>query len=87
MVVIGLDVHKDSIAAAVIDNAGRQLAGATFDNTDLGHAALQNWTLAYGSQLRIGMEPSGGIARQLAYHLEVAGHVVVQVQPRLSEAV
>jgi transposase len=30
------------------------------------------------------MEPSGDIARQLAYYLEATGHVVVEVQPRLS---
>lgn len=84
MVVIGLDVHKDSIAAVAIDDAGRQLAIGLFENTDLGHAALNTWTLRLGPNLRIGMEPSGGIARQLAYHLAAAGHDVVEVQPRLS---
>ncbi len=44
-----------------------------------GHAALQNWTVSHGVELRIGMEPSGGIARRLAYYLAAAGHVVVEV--------
>jgi transposase len=84
MLVIGLDVHKDSLAAVAVDHAGRQVGCGTFDNTDDGHRLLLAWANTHGVRLRIGMEPSGGVARQLAHSLETAGHVVAEVQPRLS---
>jgi transposase len=84
MLVIGLDVHKDSVAAVVVDHAGRRVDGGTFDNTDDGHASLLAWANTHGTRLRVGMEPSGGVARRLAHRLDTAGHAVAEVQPRLS---
>ena len=84
MLVIGLDVHKDSVAAVAVDHAGRQVDSGTFDNTEDGHTSLLAWANAHGACLRVGMEPSGGVARRLAHSLETAGHLVSEVQPRLS---
>ena len=84
MLVIGLDVHKDSVAAVAVDHAGRQVDSGTFDNTEDGHTSLLAWANAHGARLRVGMEPSGGVARRLAHSLETAGHLVSEVQPRLS---
>ena len=82
--VVGMDVHKDTIAAAALDERGREQAVASFDNTDQGHEKLLGWVEELGDVERLGMEASGGIAHQLGRRLAAAGHVVVQVQPRLS---
>jgi transposase len=84
MLVVGLDVHKDAIAAVAVDEAGRRAASGTFDNTRRGHEALLAWATRCGQVVRVGMESSGGMARQLAYRLEAAGYLVAEVQPRLS---
>lgn len=82
--VIGMDVHKDTLALAAVDGTGRQRAAATFDNTDEGHEKLMAWVDELGDVQRLGMEPSGGVARRLAHRLIGAGYTVVEVQPRLS---
>lgn len=82
--VIGMDVHKDTLALAVLDSTGRQQAAATFDNTEEGHEKLIAWVGELGDVERLGMESSGGVARRLAHRLAAAGYVVVEVQPRLS---
>ena len=83
-VVVGMDVHKDTVAVAVIDEAGRRRGGDTFDNTDVGHTDLVSWLIRVTDVERVGMEASGGVARRLAQHLVAAGYDVVEVPPRLS---
>jgi transposase len=58
---------------------------SVFDNTSAGHEALVAWAAYHDGVERIGLEPSGGVARQLAYRLEAAGYRVAQVPPRLSQ--
>lgn len=82
--VIGLDVHKDSIAAAIIDPAGRVIGEATFDNTDDAHQQLHRWIDDHAERPRVGLEPSGGVGNAAATRLVAAGIDVVLVSPRLS---
>src|SRR5688572_3600666 len=84
MIVIGFDVHKDTVAASACDGTGREVATATFENTTDGHDAVIAWAGQLGDVARTGMEPSGGIGRGLAYRLVSAGYAVAEVQPRLS---
>ena len=56
--VIGLDVHKDTIAAAALNPAGGLVAEATFDNTEGGHVELLGWSVANTADVRCGLEPS-----------------------------
>src|SRR5438105_9515619 len=81
---IGMDVHKDSIAVVAVDDAARVRARATFDNTEEAHTKLVTWLDELGDVLRVGMEPSGGVARRLAHRLMEASYDVVEVPPRLS---
>ncbi len=84
MATIGLDVHKDTIAAAYIDTTtSRVLDEQTFDNTTQGIDQLVSWALNRGVD-RIGLEPSGGVGHGAATALAQAELVVVLVPPRLS---
>lgn len=81
---VGLDVHKDTIAAACVDIATAQLLDQeTFENTSEGIAGLASWLEGHDCG-RIGLEPSGGVGHAAATRLVKAGHAVVLVPPRLS---
>lgn len=81
---VGLDVHKDTIAAACIDAATAQLLDQdTFENTLEGISQLVAWADRHEPG-RIGLEPSGGVGHAAATRLVEAGHTVVLVPPRLS---
>lgn len=82
--IVGLDVHKDTIAAACINAATAQLLDQeSFDNTIEGIARLVGWADGHGAG-RVGLEPSGGVGHAAATSLIEAGHAVVLVPPRLS---
>jgi transposase len=40
---VGIDAHKDSLAAAAVDAQGQQLKSQTFSNDGGGFAELTNW--------------------------------------------
>lgn len=82
--VVGLDVHKDTIAAAVLRPTGSVAAEATFDNTEAGHAELHDWITSNASDPRCGLEPSGGVGHAAAAHLQRNGIEVLLVPSRLS---
>jgi transposase len=82
--VVGMDVHKDTVAVSVVDPSGQERAATVVENTPSGHEQLVGWLGELAAGARCGMELSGGIARGLAVALGVAGHAVVAVPPRLS---
>lgn len=82
--VVGLDVHKDTIAAAVLRPTGDIAAEATFDNTELGHTELHTWIINNASEPCCGLEPFGGAGHAAAAHLQRSGVEVVLVPSRLS---
>ena len=84
--VVGMDVHKDTVAVSVIDRAGRERKATAVENTVAGHERLIDWLLEHAPGARCGMEVSGGIGRGLAVALGAAGHPVVAVPPRLSSS-
>ena len=51
-VVGGVDTHKDTNTAAVIDTAGRTLGVAQFPTTPTGYAALLAWLRSFGAPWR-----------------------------------
>jgi hypothetical protein len=55
--VVGLDVHKDTIAAAALNPTGETVAEASFINTAAGHAELHEWISANTTAARCGLEP------------------------------
>jgi len=73
-VAIGVDSHKASLAAAVVDPLGRVLDAREFPNDPKGHEALWGWVREYSPDRRIGIECSlsygAAAARFLLAHQE-----------------
>ncbi|RMI26231.1 IS110 family transposase [Streptomyces triticirhizae] len=66
----GVDTHKDTHTAAVIDAAGRELGSRQFPTTPVGYRALLAWLRSFGTLVMVGIEGTGvygtGLARLLA---------------------
>jgi hypothetical protein len=66
--VVGIDPHKRSLSAAVLDHRGGLLGCRHFPVSAKGHQALETWVLSLGPVLRWGIEgpvawaviPAGG---------------------------
>ena len=85
MAVIGIDSHKDTLAACLADGAGRAVAHRSFDNTSEGCAGLVAWARSAGAE-RVGIEGSGNYGRPAALALQDAGLAVVEVPPQMTAA-
>lgn len=83
MRVVGIDTHKATLAACLIDDVGLVVAEATFPNAPAGFAALLAWLRGLGAQ-RIGLEGSAGFGAGAARFLLAAGEVALEVPPQLS---
>ncbi|MGQ0573915.1 MAG: IS110 family transposase [Pseudonocardia sp.] len=75
----GVDTHKDSHTAAVLDATGRLLGHRQFPTTAAGYAALLDWLRGHGELVRVGIEGTGVYGSGLARHLRVAGIEIVEV--------
>lgn len=81
--VVGIDSHKDTLAAAVIDEIGRDRGFRNFGNTPGGHGEALAWVRELDAS-RVAIEGSGGYGRALALCLVDAGVDVVEVPPQLT---
>jgi len=75
----GVDTHKDTHTAAVLDGTGQLLGHQQFPATPDGYAALLGWLRGHGSLVRVGVEGTGVYGAGLAAHLQQAGVEVVEV--------
>jgi len=57
-VAIGVDSHKGSLAAAVVDELGKLIEATEFPNHPKGHDAFLAWVRAQPEDRRIGVEGS-----------------------------
>lgn len=57
-VAIGVDSHKGSLVAAVVDGLGKVIATRAFANHPRGHGAFLAWTDAQAKDRRVGVEGS-----------------------------
>jgi len=62
MVTIGVDPHRKVFTAAALDERGRALAHAHFDNNRAGHTAALAWAQAMGTIDRVGIEGASASA-------------------------
>jgi transposase len=86
-VLIGVDPHKTSVAAAAIDEAkGDLLELATFPQDRAGLRSLERWAKRFPER-RWAVENAGGLGRHLAVRLAASGESVVDVPPKLSARV
>lgn len=75
----GVDTHKDTHMAVVIDEVGRVLATKEFPANAKGYAALAAWMASYGQLVKVGVEGTGTYGAGLARHLAGRGVAVVEV--------
>ena len=60
--IAGIDTHKDTLAVAVVDDAGRLIAGGDIPNTERGFVQLVDMFDTH-HVLRVGIEGSGSFGR------------------------
>ena len=75
----GVDTHRDTHAAAVVDAAGRVLGSESFAAEESGYQQMVAWLESKGSLVRVGVEGTGSYGAGLARYLAVAGVEVVEV--------
>jgi transposase len=78
---VGIDPHKRTLTAIVVDARGGILAGEHFKVSGDGHRALEAWALSFGPVVRWGIENAAGWGRHTAIYLAGAGHDVRDVCP------
>lgn len=78
---VGIDPHKRTLTAVVVDARGGIVAGEHFRVSGDGHRALEAWALSFGPVVRWGVENAAGWGRHTAIYLAGAGHDVRDVCP------
>ena len=78
---VGIDPHKRTLTAVVIDARGGILAGEHFRVSGDGHRALEAWALSLGPVVRWGVQNAAGWGRHTAIYVTGAGHDVRDVCP------
>jgi transposase len=84
MQAIGIDTHKATLAACLVDQLGSALAERIFANDPAGHQALLEWVQATAPSARVGVEGSASFGASAARFLVGAGLTVREVPPQLS---
>jgi transposase len=78
--IVGIDVHKHTHAAALIDDRGGQIATLTLANSPKGYRLLIDWLVDHeAAHAVIGVESPGSYGRCLVTALAGAGFEVLQV--------
>src|SRR6266581_9491081 len=80
MIVIGVDVHKQSVTAVAVDEAGRMLNERT---VAVGSDELIGWASALGTQRLWALEDCRQLTRWLERQLLTRGEDLVRVPPKL----
>jgi transposase len=79
-VFVGVDVHKHTHAAALLDERGGELGTLVFANSPEGYRRLLGWLAQRDAgQALIGVESPGSYGRALVAALSAAGHQVLHV--------
>jgi transposase len=79
--IVGIDPHKRTLTASVIDERGGVLATFHANVSGDGHRALESWARTYGSVARWGIEGANGLGRHTAMYLIGHNHDVRDVTP------
>jgi transposase len=77
--VVGVDPHKRTLTATVVDARGGVLASAHFRVSGEGHRELEAWARQFGQIARWGIEGSASWGRHTAVFLTDRGHDVRDV--------
>lgn len=76
---VGIDTHKDTHHAAIIDSLGREVGDREFPSTGAGHRAMLAWLDGAGVVGKVGVEGTGSYGTTLTTALRSAGLEVVDV--------
>ncbi|MFH5231966.1 IS110 family transposase [Antrihabitans spumae] len=76
---LGVDTHKDTHHAALVDVHGRRLTDHEFGTDAAGCTELLAWAARHGVVTAAGVEGTGGYGAGLTRHLHQAGVTVVEV--------
>lgn len=89
VVMVGIDVHKDTHCAVAVDQVGAQLGAArTFRTTDAGHLQLLRWAQReHGQEVVFAVEDCRHLTTRLERALLAAGARVLRVPPKLMAGV
>jgi transposase len=79
--VVGVDPHRQTLTATVLDGRGAAVGHEHFPTTRAGFAQLLGWASAFGAIDRWGVEGASGLGRRLSEFLIEAGHDVRDVAP------
>jgi transposase len=83
-VVVGIDAHKRTHTAVVIDEAGRKLGEKTTRTTTTeANLELVRWADGFGRERRFAVEDCRHLSRRLEADLLAAGEELVRVPPKL----
>ena len=82
MFVIGIDSHKDTLAAGLVDHLGTPLEYRNISNTPAGHRQLVDWAQTQNAA-RVAIEGSGTYGRPLGVAAVTAGLDVREVPQAL----
>lgn len=81
---VGIDVHKDTHTAVLVDELGRERAQRTCRATDAGHRVLVRWARQHAEgELLWAVEDCRHVSVRLERALLAAGQRVVRVPPKL----
>jgi transposase len=78
-VILGVDTHRDTHAAVLIDSLGRRVAAETFPTSRRGHRALIAWAQGRGTVRHAGVEGTGSFGVGLTRALRLEGIDVIEV--------
>jgi transposase len=78
---VGIDPHKKTLTATVLDCRGGTVATATFKVSGVGHRAMEQWATGFGPVRRWGIEGASSLGRHTAVFLIERGHDVRDVCP------
>ena len=79
MITLGVDAHKQSHVASVLDDAGRPLHHREIPNRPARWVELRAWADSLGSPRQWAIEGAWGYGRGLAQYLVASGEVVYEV--------
>ena len=79
--VVGIDPHKRTLTATVVDPRGGIVASEHFRVSGDGHRALEAWALQFGAVVRWGIEGASSWGRHTAIFLAGRDHDVRDVCP------
>jgi transposase len=79
--IVGLDPHKRTLTATIVDPSGGLVASEHFRVSGDGHRALEAWAMQFGAIVRWGVEGASAWGRHTAIYLIGRGYDVRDVCP------